>query len=77
MKRDNQSYSCHDDEYTNEALNREYYDRPCRFGTPSEGCKAYVRSGFHTALPRSKYKDAKQHNYETIWTTRNLTGTRR
>lgn len=29
MKRDNQSYSCHDDEYTNEALNREYYDRPC------------------------------------------------
>lgn len=38
-----------DDEYTNEALNREYYDRPCRFGTPSEGCKAYVRSGFHTA----------------------------
>lgn len=58
MKRDNQPYSCLDDEYTNEALNREYYDRPCRLGTPSEGCKAYVRSGFHTALTRSKYRDA-------------------
>ena len=47
-----------DDEYTNEALNREYYDRPCMLGTQSEGRKAYVRSGFHTALTRSKYRDA-------------------
>ena len=44
MKRDNQSYSCHDDEYTNEALNREYYDRPCTMSSQSEGCKAYVRN---------------------------------
>lgn len=58
MKRDNQPYSCHDDEYTNEALNREYFDRPCTMSSQSEGCKAYVRQGFSTARTRSKYRDA-------------------
>lgn len=47
-----------DDEYTNEALNREYYDRPCTMSSQSEGCKAYVRAVLKPLLTRSKYRDA-------------------
>lgn len=35
------------DEYTDEWLNNQYYERPIRFGTKSEGCK-----GVHTSVIR-------------------------
>ncbi|GEM_PF-6098482 len=47
-----------EDEYTDEFLNQQYYTRPCPVSSQSEGCKAYVRRGYHTALTRSKYRDA-------------------
>ena len=47
-----------EDEYTDEFLNQQYYTRPCPASSQSEGCKAYVRRGYHTALTRSKYRDA-------------------
>lgn len=46
------------DEYTDEALNQEYYTRPIRIGSQSEGCKAYVKHGYNTSATKSKYRDA-------------------
>lgn len=45
------------DEYTDDYLNAQYYTRPQRMGSKSEGCKAYVRSGY-ARLTKAKYKDA-------------------
>lgn len=45
------------DEYTDECLNAQYYQRtPIRMSS-ERGCKAYVRTGY-ARLSRSKYKDA-------------------
>ena len=32
--------------------------RPIRIGSQSEGCKAYVKHGYHTSATKSKYRDA-------------------
>lgn len=45
------------DEYTDDYLNAQYYTRPLRMSSKSEGCKAYVRSGY-ARLTKVKYKDA-------------------
>lgn len=47
-----------DDEYTNEYLNQQYFARPVPMESHSEGCRGYVRQGYHTALTRAKYRDA-------------------
>lgn len=46
------------DEYTDEALNQEYYIRSIRLDSRSEGCRAYVKYGYHTSATKSKYRDA-------------------
>ena len=45
------------DEYTDEWLNNQYYEKPIRFGTKSEGCKGYTHPSY-ARLTRSKYRDA-------------------
>lgn len=45
------------DEYTDEYLNNQYFEKPIRMGSKSEGCKSYVRNGY-ARLTKSKYKDA-------------------
>ena len=45
------------DEYTDDYLNAQYYQRIPICMSSEKSCKAYVRTGY-ARLSRSKYKDA-------------------